>query len=169
VLLGLGLAASAAPRTARPLPYRSVHGTLESVDERHSSVVVRSDDGQLVAWRFEKRVVAQVARFKPGDPIVVIYRQQASAKTVTAVAFPGAAPMPVYVNTTGERVELVSGPMVDGACSLLPDAPLHTTTIPVGARVEIADACWCCAPAGGSCAPANRTGAGQAFLARCFQ
>ncbi len=46
---------------------------------------------------------------------------------------------------------------------------LRSTTIPAGGRVEVADACWCCAPAGGSCVLANQTGAGVAFLTHCYE
>ena len=171
LLLGLwpGAPASRAhAQGATAMAFRSVHGTLETVDESLNGIVMKSDEGRRVAWKFDKAVIARIARFKPGDPIVVIYRQRGSDKAVTAVAFPGAADAPLYVNTTGQRVELVSGPMVNGACGQPSDHAPNTTTMPMGGRAELADACWCCAPAGESCVPANKTGAGQAFLTRCF-
>jgi hypothetical protein len=160
--------AQAQGATPRPLPFKSVHGTLEAVDRSLNGLIMKTDEGRRVAWKFDKAVIAQLSGFKRGDPIVVIYRQRESAKVVTAVAFPGAADAPVYVNTTGQRVELVSGPMANGACGPSSDQPLNTSTIPMGGRAEIADACWCCAPAGESCTPANKSGAGQAFLTHCF-
>jgi hypothetical protein len=143
---------------AAPLALRTVYGKLELVNDQRGGVIVVSDDGQRMAWRFNKAVLEEVARFKPGGD-----------KVVTAIAFPGAAASPVYVNTTGERVELVSGPMVDGACGRRADTLPNTTTIPIGGQAETSDACWCCAPAGESCTPANRTGLGKAFLARCYE
>jgi hypothetical protein len=88
---------------------------------------------------------------------------------VTAIAFPGKAKTPIYVNTTGQRVELVSGPKVEGACGQPPEAAIKRTTIPTGGRAETQDECWCCAPAGQTCVPANRTGLGQAFLVHCYE
>ena len=35
---------------------------------------------------------------------------------ILIAALPGAAATPVYINTSGQRVDLVSGPMVNGAC-----------------------------------------------------
>ncbi len=148
--------------------FETVHGKLEMVNESVSGVAVVLDDGKRMAWQLDKRVIAQVKRFKPGDPVVVIYRVRGSGKAVTAIAFPGAAATPLYVNTSGDRVELVSGPMVDGACGKPAEASIHRTTIPTGGRAETSDACWCCAPAGQACVPSNRTGLGQAFLIHCY-
>jgi hypothetical protein len=139
------------------------------VDKSLNGVIMRTDDNKRMAWRFDKAVIDQLAPFKPGDPIVVIYRQRGSDKAVTAVAFPGAAASPVYINTTGHRVQFVSGPMVSGACGQASDTPLNQTTIPVDGKAEVSDACWCCAPAGESCIPANKTGLGQAFLTQCYK
>ena len=87
------------------------------MDKRLGGIIMTSDDGKRLAWRFEKGVIEQASAFHPGDPIVVIYRQTGGDKTVTAVAFPGATTTPVYMNTTGERVEFVSGPAAaDGVC-----------------------------------------------------
>jgi hypothetical protein len=175
LLLALG-AGEATPQAA-PSPAAgtgriataTVHGKLDMVNERLNGVSVITDDGARMAWQLDKRVIAHVKRFKPGDPVVVIYRVRGGGTAVTAIAFPGAAKTPTYVNTSAERVELVSGPMVDGACGKLPEAPIHTTTIPVGGRAGTEDACWCCAPAGGACVPANKTGLGQAFLVQCYE
>jgi hypothetical protein len=176
VLLALGLLAVApASRAQAPGPAaappasRSVVGTLEAVDESLNGVIMKTDEGQRVAWKFEPGVIERIRGFRPGVPVIVIYRQRGSDKAVTAVAFPGAAASPVYVNTSGQRVEIVGGPMVDGACGKASDAPLTSTTIPMGGQAEVPDACWCCAPAGETCTPANRTGAGQAFLANCYK
>jgi hypothetical protein len=66
-------------------------------------------------------------------------------------------------------VELVSGPAVDGACGKPAEASIHRTTIPTGGQAETQDACWCCAPEGQACVPANKTGLGQAFLVHCYE
>ena len=139
------------------------------MNESVNGVAVVSDDGQRMAWQFDKAVIEKLKGFKPGDPVVVIYRERGSDKAVTAIAFPGAAASPVYVNTTGQRVDLVSGPMVNGVCGQPAETPPHATTLPTGGRAETADACWCCAPAGRTCTPANKTGLGMAFLTRCYE
>ena len=73
--------------------------------------VAMTDSGERLAWRFSEAVVEEAARFKPGDPMIVIYRLiGAKDKRVTALAFPGSASTPTYVNTTGTRVELRSSP-----------------------------------------------------------
>jgi len=161
--------APSAAAGAGKITTQTVHGKLDLVNERLNGVSVVSDDGQRMAWQLDKRVIAQVKKFKPGDPVVVIYRVRGGGKAVTAIGFPGAASTPVYVNTSGERVELVSGPMAGGACGQPPEASIHTTTIPIAGRAETQDECWCCAPAGKACVPANRTGLGQAFLVHCYE
>jgi hypothetical protein len=172
LLLGLLPGTPASPAAAQgtgALAFKSVHGKLEKVDTSLHGVAVVSDEGQRMAWQFDKAVITQLARFKPGDPVVVIYRERGADKAVTAIAFPGAAATPVYVNTSGQRVELVSGPMAGGACGQAADGPVNRTTIPTGGRAETADACWCCAPAGQACTPGNKTGPGQAFLIHCYE
>ena len=67
---------------------------------------------------------------------MVIYRERGADKAVTAIAFPGAAATPVYVNTTDQRVTLVSGPMVNGACGQASAEPLRTTNILSGGQAE---------------------------------
>ena len=171
VLLGMLPGVPAPPAAAQgkgALASRTVHGKLEMVNESVHAVAVISDDGQRMAWQFDKAVIAQLKGFKPGDPVVVIYRQRGTDKAVTAIGFPGAAATPLYLNTSGQRVELVSGPMVGGACGQAADTPVNRTTIPTGGRAETQDACWCCAPAGQVCVPSNKTGLGQAFLIHCY-
>jgi hypothetical protein len=103
--------------------------------------------------------------------MIVIYRQiSPSDKRVTAVAFPGTAKMPTYVNMTGWKVTLRSSPMVGGVCSQTPGlAPISESIIPTDGRAEVMEACWCCAPAGEACTPSNKSGLGQALLVKCFQ
>lgn len=174
LLLGTPFGASA-PRVAAQstaaggLAVRTVYGKLQLVNESVNGVAVVGDDGQRMAWQFDKTVIEQIKGYKPGDPVIVIYRVRGADKAVTAIAFPGKAATPVYANTSGQRVELVSGPMVGGACGQPSDAPVNRTTIPTGGRAETQDACWCCAPAGQACVPANRTGLGQAFLIHCYE
>lgn len=172
LLLGLlpgGRAPEAAGQGSGALASKTVHGKVAMINESVNAVAVVSDEGQKMAWQFDKAVIAQLKDFKVGDPVVVIYRQRGADKAVTAIGFPGAAATPLYVNTTGHRVDLVSGPMVNGACGKPADAPPHTTTIPIGGRAETSDACWCCVPAGQMCTPANKTGLGRAFLTRCYE
>ena len=123
VLLGMLLGAPAtraAAQGAAPggLASKTVHGKLEMVNESVNGVAVVSDDGQRMAWQFDKAVIARLKDFKAGDPVVVIYRLRGTDKAVTAIGFPGAADTPVYVNLTGQRVALVSGP--DGERDLWP-------------------------------------------------
>ena len=65
--------------------------------------------------------------FKPGDPMIVIYRQMSkNEKRVTAVAFPGSAEKPTYVNVTGYRILMRSSPAVNGICG---DPTAYTTSL----------------------------------------
>jgi hypothetical protein len=162
-------AAHAQGRPPVPLVYRSAHGTLVGVDATAGTILMKTDEGKTMAWKFDAAVTGQLGAYKKGDPVVVIYRLRGADKAVTAVAFPGTADRPVYVNTSEERVQIVGGPLVNGACGQPSDVPLSTTTIPAGGQAVVADACWCCAPAGEACIPGNKTGNGQAFLARCFK
>jgi len=123
-----------------------------------------------LAWQFNAAVVAEAARFKPGDPMIVIYRQLASnEKRVTALAFPGTAKAPTYINLTGDRVALRSAPAVGEACGQADAGPVTEAAIPNGGLAEVMEACWCCAPAGETCTPGNRSGLGRAFLVQCFK
>ena len=158
--------ADAAPKAEAPVR-KSVYGKLEKIDENHKALIMSSDDGNRLAWRVEALVLERLREVKPGVPMIVIYRQtQPNEKIVTAVAFPGAADNPTYVNTTGARVILHSGPAVDGACERA--EPVHQVPIIEGGQAETADACWCCAPADEACHPSTKTGLGRAFLVRCF-
>ena len=169
LLLGLCSGASAPAQGTGTLAFRSVHGKLEMINPSVNGVAVISDEGQRMAWQFDARVIERIKGFKKGDPVVVIYRQRGAEKAVTAIAFPGAAETPVYVTPTDQRVTLVSGPMVDGACGKPSTEPFRTTNILSGGQAETSDACWCCAPAGDTCTPANKTGLGKAFLTRCYE
>jgi len=171
--LFLGAATPRAAAQASPDPprtFKSVYGKLESVDPSLNGVVMRSDAGERLAWRFEKAVIAEAARFKPGDSMIVIYRQLSpNEKRVTALAFPGTASTAIYVNMTGARVVLRSGPAVSGACGQPTAGPVHESTIPSGGLAEVMEACWCCAPSGDTCTPGNESGLGRALLVQCFK
>ena len=169
LLLGLWSAAPAAAQGTGALAFKTVHGKVEMINPSVNAVAVIADDGHRMAWQFDERVMEKLKAFKPGDAVVVIYRERGADKAVTAIAFPGAAATPVYVNTTDQRVTLVSGPMVNGACGPASAEPLRTTNILSGGQAETTDACWCCAPAGRTCTPANKTGLGRAFLTRCYE
>jgi len=170
-LLGLGLAAplrAADPPVDRPS--KSVRGTLQSLDTALRGVLMTTEDGKQMAWRFSAPVIAEMAKMPIGAPMIVIYRQIASnEKRVTAVAFPGTAAKPTYVNLTGERVVLRSAAIVGDSCSNPREGAVSESIVAAGSRTEVADACWCCAPYGETCTPGNKSGVGQAFLERCFK
>ena len=158
----------AAAQEETPRPHKSAYGKLEVIDGH--SVIMRSEEGQRLAWRFDPAVVAEIARFELGHPLIVIYRQtQPNEKRVTAVAFPGATTVPRYRNMTGERIVFRSGPKVDGSCGAGGGKQVRESTIPDLGQVETSEACWCCAPAGETCTTGNESGVGQAFLVTCFK
>ena len=170
--------ATASPAAASPdptipdpgRPHKSVYGKLSTVDKTLNGVAMTTDSGERMAWRFNPQVVAEAARFKPGDRMIVIYRQIASnEKRVTALAFPGSAPRPQYVNTTGSRVTVRSAAAVDGVCGTPDAGPVTESVIPAGGIAEVLEACWCCAAAGESCTPGNKSGNGRALLVHCFE
>jgi hypothetical protein len=180
VLLALFVAAPAsrvtaqAPAAPSPAPSarpsKSVYGKLQSVDKSRNRVLMKSDAGESLAWQFDPAVIAEAARFKPGAPMIVIYRQvAANEKRVTALAFPGTATTPTYVNTTGSRVVLRSAPAVGEACGKEEAGPVSESTIPTGGLAEAMEACWCCAPSGEKCTPGNKSGLGRALLVQCFK
>jgi Ni/Co efflux regulator RcnB len=176
VVLAAVVSAAAAPETAAqapaspPRPQKSVRGKLESVDKTQNRIFVKADDGQRLAWRFEAAVIEEASRYKPGDPMIVIYRQiTENEKRVTALAFPGTATSPIYLNLTGSRVLVRSAPMVDGVCGQSKDGPTNDATIPSGGLAEVVDACWCCAPDGEGCTPGTKSGLGRAILVQCFE
>ena len=151
-------------------PSKSVRGTLERVDESLNGVIMRSEEGKRMAWKFDRPVIAELSKFKPGDPMIVIYRQiSRNEKRVTAVAFPGTAEKPTYLNMTGFRILMRSSPAVKGACGDPTAEPITENMVPNGGLVEALDACWCCATDGETCTPGNRTGNGKAILAGCFK
>jgi len=168
-------AASPAP-AALPTPdatrvQKSAYGTMSAVDKSLSAVAMKTREGQRLAWKFPPRVIAQIVdNFKPGAPMIVIYRQISdSEKRVTAVAFPGSAATPIYVNTTGERVTVRTSPMVDGVCGRPEAEPISESILPADGLAEVPEACWCCAVVGESCTPGNKSGNGRAFLVSCFK
>ncbi len=172
LFLGAPVSLAAAQGSADPSAptHKSVRGKLQSIDKSLNGVVMKSDTGERFAWKFDAAVIAEAARFKPGDPMIVIYRQVGpSEKRVTALAFPGTASAPTYVNTTGSRVVLRSAPDVGGVCGGPDAGPVSESTIPLGGRAEALEACWCCAPAGETCNPGNKSGGGQAILVQCFK
>ena len=149
-------------------PHKSVYGTLELVNVPKSGVIMKTEAGERMAWRFDAQVVAEVAKIKPGERIIVIYRQTSSnEKRVTAVAFPGTAEKATYVNMTRESISFRSAPAVGGNCTP-PGEPVTDSSIPAGGRAETADGCWCCARPGEACTPGNKTGLGRALLTACF-
>jgi hypothetical protein len=151
-------------------PSKSVRGKLERVDESLNGLIMRSDEGKRMAWKFDPPVIAELAKFKAGDPIIVIYRQiSRNEKRVTAVAFPGTAEAPTYLNVTGYRVLMRSSPAVKGVCGDPTAQPVTESMIPNGGMGEALEACWCCATSDESCTPSNRTGAGKAVLVSCFK
>jgi len=153
-----------------PPPHKSVYGKLERVDKTVSAIVMKSEAGESLAWKFDAAVIAEAEHFKPGDPMIVIYRQLAhNAKRVTALAFPGAAKAPTYVNMTGERVVLRSAPAVDGVCGKAGASPVTESAIPAGGLAEVLEACWCCASSGETCTPGTKSGLGRALLVQCFK
>ena len=176
-LLGLCAGASvprAAAQAAAPSdtarPHKSVYGKLASVDKTRNGVVMKSDAGERLSWRFDPAVIAEAAQFKPGDPMIVIYRQVTpNQKRVTALAFPGSAKTPLYVNTTGSRVVVRSSAAVNGECGRPDTGTVSEATIPSGGVAEVLQACWCCAVPGETCNPGNKSGLGRALLVQCFE
>jgi hypothetical protein len=151
-------------------PSKSVRGKLERVDESLNGVIMRSDEGKRMAWKFDRPVIGELSKFKPGDPMIVIYRQMSkNEKRVTAVAFPGSAEKPTYVNVTGFRILMRSSPAVNGICGDPTAQPVTENMVPDGGMAESLEACWCCATSGETCTPGNRTGNGIAILTGCFK
>ena len=114
-------------------PTKSVYGKLLSVDTSSNNVLMTEDSGAQLAWRFDATIVAEAAKFKAGDPVIVIYRQIGPGpkdKRVTAIAFPGSAKSPIYTNLTSERVVVRSAAGVGGSCSQTA-GPVSESTIPV--------------------------------------
>lgn len=165
----VGHAADPSP-AASPATHKSVYGKLTRVDTIRNGVIMKTDGGENMAWRFHPRVIAQALKFKEGDPMIVIYRQIGSSeKRVTALAFPGSAPTPIYVNTTGARVIVRSTAMSNGVCGQPDAGPISDVTIPADGVAEVLEACWCCAASGETCTPGNKSGNGRALLVACFK
>ncbi len=172
-MLGPALAVLAAQQASPPAParaHKSVRGTLNSVDPRLNVVSMKTEDGRPVAWRFKPAVIAEAAKYKAGVPVIVIYRlMDGDDKRVTAIAFPDPAARPTYVNLTGDRVVLRTAPATAGECTSVDPDAIQETMVPNQGRAEALEGCWCCAPAGTGCIPATKSGAGWAFLDRCFE
>jgi hypothetical protein len=168
-----GAAPPAAPTPAAvdpARPQKSVYGKIEHIDKSQNRLFMKTNDGKRLVWRFDAPIIEEASRFKPGDSVIVIYRQLAqNEKRVTAIAFPGTASSPIYVNLTGSRVVVRSAPMVDGACTQPKDAPAQDASVPSGGLAEVLDACWCCAPDGQTCTPGTKSGLGRAILVQCFE
>jgi hypothetical protein len=166
--------------TPRPLATGTVRGTLLDVDKSLSGLIVRNEAGENVAWRLDRSVIAEVAKFKRGDRLYVIYRELGGRagrgdRAVTAVGFPGSEPKPLYVNATGATVRLRTGPLVDGECrGLRESSQVGNFRLPRGSTTEDEAACWCCSSMDQTCEPANRayepgtTVTGRIILSRCF-
>jgi hypothetical protein len=185
VLLGLlpaapgpRLLAQAAPAAqASPVPAadsrprKSIYGKLQRVDKRMNEVIMITDEGKGLRWRVPPSVIAEVDHFKTGDRMIMIYREMAAnEKRLTAIAFPGTATAPTYVNLTGARVAIRSTPFVDGVCGgKSAQGEVKEQMIAAGGMVEVAEDCWCCAASGESCTPGSKTGAGKALLVQCFE
>lgn len=165
----LRVSAQAPDAAPAPVPTKSVYGKLVSVDKTLGNVLMAEDGGARLAWHFDPAVIVEAARFKPGDPLIVIYRQVTpKEKRVTAMAFPGTAKSPIYVNMTGDRVVIRSSGGVGGSCNQASGA-VSESVIPAGGLAEVMDECWCCAPAGETCTPGNKSGLGRALLVQCFK
>lgn len=164
-------AGAPAPAASAPdaAPIKSVYGKLLSVDSSLNNLLMTEDGGAKLAWHFEPPVIAEAARFKPGSPLIVIYRQVTpKQKRVTAIAFPGTAKTPIYVNMTSERVVLRTAAAVGGSCNQT-SGQVSESKIPSRGLAEAMEECWCCAPDGQTCTPGNKTGLGRALLVQCFQ
>jgi hypothetical protein len=168
LLVGVG-APRAATQESKVRLFKSVYGTLDGVDAGQGAVIMQSETGERLAWRVSAPVVEGLGQFEIGGPMIVICRPiTATEKKVTAIAFPGTAERPTYVNLTGNPVLVHFGPKVDGTCVGRQQQPTSEVAVLDGGEAEIADGCWCCAPMGQSCTPLNETGHGRALLVSCF-
>jgi hypothetical protein len=165
----LGPSALAMQLPNPPLVYKSVSGKIEVIDTSLNGIILRADSGERLAWKFSPRVVQQASGYKPGDPMWVIYRQLSpSERAVTALGFPGTDPKTIYVNATGRRVLLRTGPATDGKCEGSDPANVADLPMPSGRSTVNPGACWCCASSDQTCAPVNHSGAGRIVLTQCF-
>jgi hypothetical protein len=153
-----------------PLVRTSVSGVLDQVVTKHDGVILKTDDGRRLGWKLPAPVIQEAAKFEPGSPMWVIYRQRDTAdQAVTALGFPGVEDKPVYVNATGNNVVLRTGPEVGGECGAETRGNMAEYKLSPGRVTEDLNPCWCCAPAAERCAPANRSGNGRIVLAQCFR
>lgn len=169
--LVVGLSTGVALTQETPRPQTSVRGTLVVVNHVSNTVIMKSDKGENLSWRFEADVIKEVEKFEEGTRVIVIYRDLPSGvKRVTALAFPGIEQAPTYVNMTGGRITLRSAPFLDGECDgYLNRAPEDAGShIPQGGRAEVLEDCWCCSVSGESCYTTTKSGVGRAYLVQCF-
>jgi len=168
--IALGVSGAAGEDQPTERPPKSVYGTLLGVNATTNTVLMTSESGEKLAWRFEKDVISEAQTFAEGAPLIVIYRLlPGDIKRVTAIAFPGAEKAPTYVNMTRGRVLLRSAPAVDGACDAAGGGDVTESVIPAGGRAEVLEACWCCAKDGETCSTTTRSGVGRAYLVQCFE
>jgi hypothetical protein len=166
---------AAQPAPNAPLVYQSVEGTIETIDVKLNGIILKGADGKRHAWQLRPSVIQEAARYKPGDWMWVIYRQIGPSETgVTALGFPGLQEKPHYVNATGGRILLRTGPYTEGACR--PVAPEQMKGAELRSGTDLVDdeaaPCWCCATSGTQCDLATRShdtrGTGRIVLARCY-
>jgi hypothetical protein len=155
----------------------SVSGTLVTIDKPLSGLILKTDEGRQMAWRLDRSVIEQVAKFKKGDRLWVIYRELGGGdRAVTAVGFPGSEKLPVYVNATGAAVRLHTAPyLASGVCrGYREDGQVSRALIRRGALADNEAPCWCCSSMEKTCEPANRAYepgdkvTGRIILSRCF-
>jgi hypothetical protein len=155
--------------SAEPLIDKTVEGVLDRVVTDEEGIIVRTDDGQLLAWRLPGPVVAAAAKFAAGTRVWVIYRGvDPEDRAVTALGFAGKAHQPLYVNATGYDAVLRSSAGVEGRCDSPGPGPADELEIRKGLFGAVQGACWCCAPKGQTCTPSNPARGGRVVLAQCF-
>ena len=135
LVFGLGLAvggessraaSQASPSPAPARPKKSVYEELQSVEKRLSALVMVADDGQRLVWKFEKDLITEAEQFKPGDAMIVIYRR---ARSLDQAGGRGRLPRHRHDSHLREPDERTGGarsaPLVDGACGLSSEGPVH--------------------------------------------
>jgi hypothetical protein len=152
-----------------PVIDNSVEGVLDQVVTDEKGVIVRTDDGHLVAWRLPAPAIAEAAKFAAGTRVFVLYRGlDPDERAVTALGFPEQAREPLYVNATEYDVVVRATPEVNGRCGVPGPAPVTEREIARGLFAAIQGACWCCAPKGQTCTPSGHSRNARVVLAQCF-
>ena len=138
VLLGMLPGLPAPPAAAQgkgALASRTVHGKVEMINESVNGIAVISDDGQRMAWRFDASVIADLAQFKPGDPVPSSSTGSSGARTRGSLRWHSRhGGDSTYINKTGSRVVLRSAPMVNGVCGQPDAGPVSESNIPQESR-----------------------------------